>query len=60
MKQELLFFITVGMLALAIIWFIKDSNNHLECENIQETTTLASRDSVVTKQRHTCRERFNF
>ena len=48
------------MLALAVVWFIKDSNNHLECANIEETTTLESKGTVVMIQKHICRERFNF
>jgi hypothetical protein len=60
MKQKVLFFLTIVMLALAIVWFIKDANNHLECANIEEATTLANRGTVVTIQKHICRERFNF
>ena len=42
-----------------VLLFIRDSNDHKECSEIQETKTLANEWTAVKTNRHVCKEKFN-
>jgi hypothetical protein len=42
------------------IFFIKKSNDHSECSQIQETKILNKGQTVITTNTHVCKEKFNF
>ena len=60
MKKTILFSITVILVSVIAILFIKDSNDHHECSQIQEIKTSNSGTTVVTTNTHVCKEKFNF
>ena len=60
MKKTILFSILIIVVSIMAIFFIKDSNDHKECSHIQETKILSNGTTVVSTNKHVCKEKFNF
>jgi preprotein translocase subunit YajC len=59
MKKTVLFSFVLISIVVMVLLFIRDSNDHKECSEIQETKALANGSKVVTTNRHVCKEKFN-
>jgi uncharacterized protein YxeA len=58
MKKTFIVSITIILLSIMAILFIKKSNDHLECFN--ETEAIKnSNGNVVTTNKHICKEKYN-
>jgi hypothetical protein len=55
----MLSFVVILFLIMALV-FIKNSNDHGECSQIQETKTLNNGSTVVRTNKHVCKEKYNF
>jgi hypothetical protein len=58
-KAVMLSFVVILFLIMASV-FIKNSNDHRECSQIQETKTLNNGSTVVRTNKHVCKEKYNF
>ncbi|MFT5847962.1 MAG: hypothetical protein ACJARX_001701 [Psychroserpens sp.] len=59
MKKTIVFSFVVIFVSVLAILFIKNSNDHKECSEIQETKTIANGSTVVTTNKHVCKEKYN-
>jgi len=61
MKNNKIYIISllIGTLFCTAYYFIKISNDHLECETITSTKIDKNRNSVVEKS-HLCKEKYAF
>ena len=61
MKNNKIYIISllIGTLFCTAYYFIKISNDHLECETITSTKIDKNRNSVVVKS-HLCKEKYAF
>ena len=60
MKKTIGFSFAIILISVLAILFIKDSNDHIECSEIQETKTLKNGTTIVTTNKHVCKEKYNF
>tara|TARA_B100000809_G_C14700776_1_gene374059 strand:- start:275 stop:457 length:183 start_codon:yes stop_codon:yes gene_type:complete len=59
MKKTVLISFSIISVSVMVLLFIRDSNDHKECSEIQETKTLANESTAVKTNRHVCKEKFN-
>jgi preprotein translocase subunit YajC len=59
MKKTVLFSFVLISIVVMVLLFIRDSNDHKECSEIQETKTIANGSTVVTTNKHVCKEKYN-
>ncbi len=58
-KVTILSFVVI-LFSVMTLLFIKTSNDHKECSQIEETKTLNNGSIVVTTNKHVCKEKYNF
>jgi hypothetical protein len=58
-KAVMLSFVVILFLIMALV-FIKNSNDHRECSQVQETKTLNNGSTVVRISKNVCKEKYNF
>jgi len=62
MKKLTVASVFILILAIALIIFIRSSNDHLECSNILETSyaEIDGKKTETTTTKHICKEKYNF
>jgi len=60
MNKTIRFSFAIILMSVLAILFVKDSNDHKECSEIQETKTLKNGTTVVVTNEHVCKEKYNF
>lgn len=58
MKKTLTFSITTILMSLVLLIFIKQTNDHKECETKTQIAYGNNGEKIVS-ERHTCKEKFN-
>ena len=58
MKKATVVSITIILLSIMAILFIKKSNDHLECNN-ESVTIENSNGEIITTNKHICKEKYS-
>nr|WP_321224236.1 hypothetical protein [uncultured Psychroserpens sp.] len=59
MKKVILSSLATIVVSFGVITLIFVSNDHSECSQIQEIKTANNSQTVVTTNKHVCKEKFN-
>jgi hypothetical protein len=58
-RTFIIYISSIFICTISVIFFIKDTNNHLECSNVT-TITILKNGTKIEIPEHICREKYNF